>query len=245
MQVSEPVRELQAIAAELNVPITSEKLPDELDNRDELKSFRDEFYFPINKQDPNKKSLYFCGNSLGLQPKNVRVYLQQELDNWAERGVYVSYCVVCTVRALFIDYSCREGHHEHSQGRPWINTDEFVTPQMTKVVGGEEGEVVVMNSLSANLHLMMVCALDAFPKVLPFAGQQCNTRTYKDTNIHTTAGPYVHASVRLARHHTPHVTFSLSACIHFWPFLPFVLGFLLSTYCHTTQNSHRTGCLPK
>ena len=62
----------------------SEAFAQEMDARDPLKEFKDQFYFPeVN----GKRALYFCGNSLGLQPKTVQGYIQKELDNWAQKGV--------------------------------------------------------------------------------------------------------------------------------------------------------------
>lgn len=102
------------------------------DSEDDLSSFRDRFYFP--KFRGSEDYLYFCGNSLGLQPKSTRDYINQELDDWAALGV--------------------EGHFEAK--RPWLSYHEYLTDMMAEVVGGLPGEVVCMNSLTVNLHLMMV-----------------------------------------------------------------------------------------
>src|SRR5690606_18112834 len=74
------------------------------------------------------------GNSLGLQPKATKDYVRQELEDWANLGV--------------------EGHTDAKN--PWIHYHEFLTENMAKVVGAKPIEVVVMNSLTANLHFMMV-----------------------------------------------------------------------------------------
>ncbi|MDB4228483.1 kynureninase, partial [Flavobacteriaceae bacterium] len=78
--------------------------------------------------------LYFTGNSLGLQPKITKKYIKQELDDWAKFGV--------------------EGHFEAKN--PWISYHEFLTDTMAKIVGAKPIEVVVMNTLTTNLHLLMV-----------------------------------------------------------------------------------------
>ncbi|MFT3805479.1 kynureninase [Arenimonas sp.] len=102
-----------------------------LDASDPLRAFRDEFLIPKHA---GREQLYFCGNSLGLQPKAARPALMDELDNWAEHGV--------------------EGHF---QGRyPWMPYHAFVRDSLAECVGALPSEVVAMNSLSANLHLLMV-----------------------------------------------------------------------------------------
>lgn len=104
----------------------------ELDQEDSLSSFRDKFHIPKNDQGENL--IYFCGNSLGLQPKSVRSFIEQELLDWEHLGV--------------------EGH-THAKN-PWMPYHELLTGHMSEVVGAKPGEVVVMNSLTVNLHLMMV-----------------------------------------------------------------------------------------
>lgn len=104
----------------------------ELDARDPLAAFRDKFHIP--KMTDGRDHIYMCGNSLGLQPKSVRAFVEQELADWEKLGV--------------------EGH-VHARN-PWLPYHEFLTASMAKVVGGQENEVVVMNSLTVNLHLLMV-----------------------------------------------------------------------------------------
>lgn len=103
-----------------------------LDEADELKSFRDKFCFP---EAPNgKPCLYFAGHSLGLRPKQTQEYIQEELDSWARLGV--------------------EGHFAAKY--PWLPYHENVTPSLGRLVGAKESEVVAMNTLTTNLHLMLV-----------------------------------------------------------------------------------------
>ncbi|MEP6792941.1 MAG: kynureninase [Saprospiraceae bacterium] len=92
--------------------------------------YRDQFHIPLVN---GKESIYLCGNSLGLQPKKVKEYVNEELDDWAALGV--------------------EGHL-HAR-HPWLPYHEFLTKSMADLVGAHQSEVVVMNSLTVNLHLLM------------------------------------------------------------------------------------------
>jgi len=104
----------------------------QLDGRDPLKEVRNKFHIP--KDNNGKDWLYFTGNSLGLQPKVTADYIQQELKDWANLGV--------------------EGHFEAKN--PWLHYHEYLTDNMAKIVGAKPKEVVVMNTLTTNLHLLMV-----------------------------------------------------------------------------------------
>ena len=104
----------------------------ELDKEDQLSPYRDEFHIPQDKE--GNDLIYLCGNSLGLQPKRTKAYLDQELNDWAKLGV--------------------EGHR-HAKN-PWMPYHEFLTEGYSKIVGAKKSEVVAMNSLTVNLHLMMV-----------------------------------------------------------------------------------------
>ena len=101
------------------------------DANDSLRAYRERFFVPTFHQNPVR---YFTGNSLGLQPKTVGSYIQQELDDWAKWGV--------------------EGHF-HGK-RPWFSYHENLTDKIAKVVGALPKEVVVTHSLTTNLHLLMV-----------------------------------------------------------------------------------------
>jgi kynureninase len=103
-----------------------------LDAEDPLASFRDRFHIP--KMQDGTDSIYFCGNSLGLQPTNTADYVNAELEKWKEFGV--------------------KGHFEGAY--PWMPYHEFLAEDMAALVGAGGTEVVVMNSLTVNLHLMMV-----------------------------------------------------------------------------------------
>lgn len=101
-----------------------------LDQKDPLKKFRGEFIFPKLK---GKTCIYLCGNSLGLQPKGTRKYIDQELKDWAALGV--------------------EGHF-HAK-RPWLPYHEFVTASLAKLAGAKVHEVVAMNSATVNAHILL------------------------------------------------------------------------------------------
>ncbi len=103
----------------------------QLDEQDELRSFRERFYFP---QHQGKDCIYFTGNSLGLQPRSVQAYVQQELNDWSNMGV--------------------EGHFKAKHA--WLHYHEIFPSLLSKIVGCQENEVIVMNSLTVNLHLLMV-----------------------------------------------------------------------------------------
>jgi kynureninase len=102
-----------------------------LDSQDALRSYRHQFHFP---QHDGQEVRYFCGNSLGLQPKTVRDALLAELDHWATHGV--------------------EGHFRGEM--PWMYYHKFLTEPSARLVGALPHEVVVMNTLTVNLHLMLV-----------------------------------------------------------------------------------------
>ena len=122
-----------------------------LDEQDPLKAFRNKFYIPLVN---GKEAIYFTGNSLGLQPKTAQDYVLNEMENWANFGV--------------------EGHH-HGKN-PWIKYHEMFPALLSKIIGAKEEELVVMNQLTVNLHLLMtsfyrptkerfriICEAKAFP----------------------------------------------------------------------------------
>ena len=103
-----------------------------LDAKDKLRSYQGKFHFPLQKN--GEKHIYLCGNSLGLQSKNTTDFIQQELEDWKNLGV--------------------EGHF-HARN-PWLPYHEFLSDSYSKILGAKSSEVVAMNTLSVNLHLMMV-----------------------------------------------------------------------------------------
>ena len=123
----------------------------QLDEQDPLKHFRNKFLIP---EVQGNQKIYFLGNSLGLQPKTVKAALSNILDQWASHGV--------------------EGFV--AGDNPWLNYHDQLTGPLSKIVGALPGEIVVMNQLSVNLHLMMksfyrpagkrnkiICEAKAFP----------------------------------------------------------------------------------
>ena len=103
----------------------------ELDSKDELSVFRDEFIFPKHNE---KNVIYFTGNSLGLQSKRSRKYVDEVMDDWASLAV--------------------EGHFHAN--KPWWDYHERFAHPLGKLVGAKPSEITVMNTLTVNLHLLMV-----------------------------------------------------------------------------------------
>ena len=103
----------------------------EQDKKDPLGAYRKKFHIP---QHEGEDCVYFCGNSLGLQPKSVDSFIQQELADWKKFGV--------------------EGHFKGKNA--WLYYHHFLNEAAAKIVGAKPIEVVVMNSLTVNLHLMLV-----------------------------------------------------------------------------------------
>src|SRR5438270_7804980 len=103
----------------------------QLDAEDPLRSFREKFHLPLSKN--GEPLIYFAGNSLGLMPKSARKIVEQELDDWAALGV--------------------DAHLEAET--PWYSYHKSLREPMARLVGAKPIEVICMNSLTVNLHLMM------------------------------------------------------------------------------------------
>jgi kynureninase len=103
-----------------------------LDREDPLARFRADFLFPMDSR--GEPAVYLAGNSLGLQPRKARAYVEAELDDWARFAV--------------------DGHL-HAR-HPWLPYHEELTDRVARLVGAKPLEVVVMNTLTVNLHLMLV-----------------------------------------------------------------------------------------
>jgi kynureninase len=111
-----------------------------LDRTDVLGSYRSRFHIPQRKD--GAEAIYFCGNSLGLQPKSVRAFVEEVLEAWTQMGV--------------------RGHFEGTH--PWLPYHEFATEKLARLVGALPIEVAAMNSLTVNLHLLMVSFYRPTPK---------------------------------------------------------------------------------
>jgi len=137
-----------------DVELCSEEFARKEDTKDELSRLRKEFVIPTKADLKNKKygyrhkddliekteqeeSIYFCGNSLGLQPRRTKEYVNRYLDTWATKGVF--------------------GHFTDYEGGlpPWLHIDDAIKEQTAKIVGALPSEVVIMETLTANLHLLM------------------------------------------------------------------------------------------
>lgn len=119
--------------------LNSEEWAKKADEADELKAYRKQFLIP---QHEGEDTVYFTGNSLGLQPVTARAALDQELNDWAQYGV--------------------EGHFDAKN--PWFSYHEMFAEPMSKLVGAHPYEVVAMNGLTTNLHLLMVSFYQPTPK---------------------------------------------------------------------------------
>ena len=102
-----------------------------MDEQDPLKDFREQFYIP---QHDGQDAIYLCGNSLGLQPVSAEIQLTQKLSEWKDLGV--------------------EGWFNGND--PWLSYHHQLTGTLAAIVGAKQEEVTVMNSLTVNLHLLMV-----------------------------------------------------------------------------------------
>lgn len=111
---------------------TDAAFAERMDEQDPLAGFRGQFHIPPAAGGGD--ALYFCGNSLGLQPKKTEAAILQELEDWRKLGV----------------------HGHLGAKNPWLPYHEFLTENLAKIVGAKPAEVVAANSLTVNLHLMMV-----------------------------------------------------------------------------------------
>ena len=109
-----------------------ESFAHKMDEQDSLKKLRNQFHIPLEYQ--RDQPIYFCGNSLGLQTKKAEKYVQQEIENWKLMGV--------------------KGHTKGDT--PWFPYHEYLTEYTCELAGSLPSEVVVMNSLTVNIHLLMV-----------------------------------------------------------------------------------------
>ncbi|XP_067314304.1 kynureninase [Pseudorasbora parva] len=142
---------ISKLSQELNCSPTSRRLAEHLDQLDPLQHLRHDFLMPkisdlpladLSLVDGSEDCVYFAGNSLGLQPKNTKKYIDEELEKWARIGVH--------------------GHTEGS--RPWAWAEDTLEGSMAKIVGAKPEEVALMNGLTVNLHLLMLSFYKPTPK---------------------------------------------------------------------------------
>lgn len=149
----------------------------EADASDPLASYRKQFLIP---QHNGREVVYFTGNSLGLQPVGAKQALQQELDDWAKYGV--------------------EGHFEAKN--PWVSYHEWFAGPLSRLVGAKEKEVVAMNGLTVNVHLLLVsfyrptkerfkilCEAKAFPSDQYALESQLRWHGYNPDDVLVEVGP--------------------------------------------------------
>lgn len=136
-----PQEILEKKAAEWKCDVYSQKFAELMDDEDPLKEFRQRFHYPKKKNYRavdisllnDQEALYFAGNSLGLQPKNVRSDVEKVLENWEKVGV-----------------------SSHFQGYlPAASSDLYPKESMAKLVGAKTEEIAIMNGLTVNLHLLL------------------------------------------------------------------------------------------
>src|SRR5947207_12998539 len=108
-----------------------EDFAQKLDAEDPMRHFRERFHLPLGQD--GKPLIYFAGNSLGLMPKCARKVVEQELDAWAKLGV--------------------DAHL--SATTPWYSYHETLREPTARLIGAQPNEIICMNSLTVNLHLMM------------------------------------------------------------------------------------------
>ncbi|XP_051568132.1 kynureninase-like isoform X2 [Myxocyprinus asiaticus] len=142
---------IMRVSQELSCRPTSRSVAEHLDQHDDLSHLRQEFIIPkisdlppsdLSLVDGSEDCVYFVGNSLGLQPKSAKKYIDEELEKWAKMGIH--------------------GHTEGS--RPWAWAEENLEEQMANVVGAKPEEVALMNGLTVNLHLLMLSFYKPTPK---------------------------------------------------------------------------------
>lgn len=143
---------------------------------------RERFYIP---QHDGKDAIYMCGNSLGLQPKSVSYLMKQELDDWAKYGV--------------------EGHFQARN--PWFSYHNLFTERLSKIVGAQKDEVVATNTLTVNLHLLMMSFYrpkDGRYKILMEAGAFPSDQYAMETQVrmygHDPAGAIIEIEPRKDTH---------------------------------------------
>ncbi|XP_001630669.3 kynureninase isoform X2 [Nematostella vectensis] len=138
-----PTQTLRKLAEKSSLDIVSREFADYMDSKDPLRKMRDEFFYPRVKDlpgvdlslvDGDQDSIYFCGNSLGLQPRGCRELIDRSLTKWEQMGVL--------------------GHT--SGWCPWKPIEDILIKPMAEIIGAKDIEVVAMNTLTVNLHMMMV-----------------------------------------------------------------------------------------
>ena len=133
-QFLSPSFSVAALSAELGLSPNSAAFVDYIDSSDSVLPLCTDFLYPTAPPNSGRnRALYLCGNSLGLQPATCRTHVLTQLDKWAAEGV--------------------EGHF--TEPTPWLTIDDTVKASMATLVGANPSEVVLMNSLTSNLHFMM------------------------------------------------------------------------------------------
>ncbi|CEP10388.1 hypothetical protein [Parasitella parasitica] len=143
------------------------KLANELDDNNELSKYRNEFNIPTrrmvsgknpvyeNEHELDEPCTYLCGNSLGLMPKRSSELINEELDAWSKRFAEDT-VEFSSLPDLFNQNRGVEGHWNHPYNRPWATVDELVKEPLANLVGAKPSEVTAMNTLTSNIHSMLI-----------------------------------------------------------------------------------------
>lgn len=135
--LEDPLQQLGDLSKRYKVNLYKESFALEMDRHDELRSFREKFHIPPKPDisgEENKDMIYLCGNSLGLSPKDARKRVNEEMKKWETIGV--------------------EGWF--TKKRPWVTLDDELSELAAPIVGANSDEVAIMNSLTLNLHMMLI-----------------------------------------------------------------------------------------
>ncbi|KAK7468216.1 hypothetical protein BaRGS_00036539, partial [Batillaria attramentaria] len=166
-----PGEKLLALASRLGVEVEDLKFAQYMDQQDPIRHLRDEFFYPKMKDlvttdlsivDGEEDCVYFCGNSLGLCPRGTKKIMDGQIDKWAKLGA--------------------QGHLNGEL--PWAHCDECVDGDMAKLVGAREGELAVMNGLTVNLHLQLVCVRSFFSSGIAVGDKIAPYSTYVHTEMY-------------------------------------------------------------
>lgn len=150
-QVESPREVLQALARKHNVDVLSLEFAKLMDSQDPLRSFRDRFCYPKNGAlatvdpdlvDPKEECVYLCGNSLGLKPRTADTYMQEQLDKWANTGAELHF----------------------TEPLPAALCDQYGREEVGRLVGADPTSVILMNSLTVNLNLLMLSFYQPTPE---------------------------------------------------------------------------------
>lgn len=128
--------DFEELAKSLQLAVDSEEFAQHLDKQDPLRHLRAQFNIPRSKENANEEIVYLLGNSTGIQPKECKKLVLEEIEVWANQG--------------------NQGHFDHRYGRNWVTCDQGPLEHLVPLVGAQSTEeLAVMGTLTADLHLLM------------------------------------------------------------------------------------------